>query len=396
MDMYDAIVVGAGPAGGSCARELSKIGRSVLLLEQSSVMGVPNFSTAGTPNETMEAFGLPKKVTDSPWSSLLIAGERSRAEFVFGKTMGYVLNYKLLKQFLADESKRHGAEVVTGARVKDLVMDGGAVRGVKFLHDGETKEAGAKVVVDATGGRAEFSRKLGLVDLKGADVCVGMEYHMEKVSLERQGRLDFYLGPSYIPYGYAWVFPSGEESAKVGLCVLTKSKTKMDMSALLKKFAGTNSQTRGAVQTDVHGGSLFANGGIRNHVLDGFMAIGDAAVQINPIGGEGIRHAMYSGRFAAQTIDAVADNKRAAAKKDLEPYNKRWSDYVGNKWKVSAVLQKAVYGISANGRLIDSFVAQSSRLDPQTVFDILFNYKFGSLATRLPKLFIQNARTKIQ
>lgn len=89
MEDYDVVIVGAGPAGGNCAAELAKLGHSVLLVERSKVIGVPNFSTGGTPNQTMEVFGLPKKVTDSSWDSILIASKNARAEFLFGK--GWVI-----------------------------------------------------------------------------------------------------------------------------------------------------------------------------------------------------------------------------------------------------------------------------------------------------------------
>ncbi len=48
---FDVIVIGAGPAGGSCARECAKRGLKVLLIERSQEIGEPNYSTAGTPKE---------------------------------------------------------------------------------------------------------------------------------------------------------------------------------------------------------------------------------------------------------------------------------------------------------------------------------------------------------
>ena len=43
-DKFDAIVVGAGPAGSACAYTLAKEGRSVLLLERGNVAGAKNVS----------------------------------------------------------------------------------------------------------------------------------------------------------------------------------------------------------------------------------------------------------------------------------------------------------------------------------------------------------------
>lgn len=198
MEEYDVIVVGAGPAGGNCARNLAKLDCNVLLIENSKIIGIPNFSTAGTPNETMKVFNLPKKVTDSPWNSILLASKNERAEFVYKKRMGYVLNYKLLKQFLAKDAKKNGAQIITGAHVNDAIVENGFVRGVFFTQDGEIRKALAKVVVDASGGRSVLSQKLGLMKIDKKYLGIGVEYHMKNINFERRGRMEFYLGPNYI------------------------------------------------------------------------------------------------------------------------------------------------------------------------------------------------------
>lgn len=376
MDEYDVIVVGAGPAGGNCSRELSQMERSVLLLERSEIIGIPNFSTGGTPNETMEVFNLPKKVTDSPWSSVLFASKNERAEYVFSKRMGYVLNYKLLKQFLAKEAKKKGCEIVTGAIANDVILKNDFVCGVKFSHEGEKKEVFAKIVVDATGGRAMFSQKLGLIKFNPSEnLVLGVEHHMNGIQFERKERMDFYLGPGYIPYGYAWIFPMGQDSAKVGVGILKPTNEKIDLMKYLKRFAKTNPQTKVAVVKDTHAGSLFANGGIKNHVLNGFIAIGDAACQINPIAGEGIRHALYSGRFAAESINSALESG-VTGKKNLSSYNEMWKKYVGNKWKISMLLNRFAYNFTQSEKLTDVFVRNLRGVSPQTMFDICFNYKF--------------------
>jgi len=46
-EKFDAIIVGAGLAGGQCARELSKKGRKVLIIEKSPGIGRPDFSSGG-------------------------------------------------------------------------------------------------------------------------------------------------------------------------------------------------------------------------------------------------------------------------------------------------------------------------------------------------------------
>ncbi len=389
MEEYDVVVVGAVPAGGQCALELSKLGRNVCLIERSKIIGLPNFSTGGTPNETMKNFDLPKKVTDSPWDSILFASKNERAEFLFGKRMGYVLNYMLLKQFLAKQAKKHGAEVLTGIHVDDVLIKNKFVVGISYNENGNGKKIFSKVVVDASGGRATLSQKLGLMKVDLKYLATGLEYYMKNVEFERKRRMDFYLGSSYAPGGYAWIFPSGTDTAKVGLGIFVHPKTKVDLIELLRKFSKTNIQTAKATETDVHGGTILANGGISNHVMNGFVVIGDAAGQVNPIAGEGIRHALYSGRFAAKAIDPALD-KNNVEKKQLEPYNRLWKNYVGHKWKISLWLERIMCSVTLDDGLTDSFVSHISKLSPETFFDASFNYNFElgkHLAPKFLKIF---------
>lgn len=95
----DVIIIGAGPAGGSAARELSKRGKKVLLIERSQAIGQPSHSTAGTPKETIDDFELPNSVISSEWNKMLIATSQTRAMWTYPITMGYVLNFAALDNF---------------------------------------------------------------------------------------------------------------------------------------------------------------------------------------------------------------------------------------------------------------------------------------------------------
>lgn len=294
--------------------------------------------------------------------------------------MGYILNYMKLKQFLAKRAKKYGAEVVTGVSANDVIIKNEFVSGVKISGYDGMKEVHAKVVVDASGGRATLSQKLGLLkfDVMKKSFTIGIEYHMGNVELERKRRMDFYVGYGFAPGGYTWIFPMGLTEAKVGIGVLNPSSLKNKPLGFLEKFVKTNPQTINASKLDLHSGSLFANGGIKNHVTNGFVAIGDAAAQINPLAGEGIRHALYSGRFAAEAID-LALEKGSSDKRHLDYYNKLWKDYIGNKWKLSFLLQKLFYRITikeSNDALIDKFIGLLATRSPEEIFEIAFNYKF--------------------
>ncbi len=151
MKSFDVVVVGAGPAGGHCARLLAKAGRKVLLIERYENFSVNSFSSAGTPIETLSKFDLPNEVIGSYWQGIKIVTTNLNETWDSPKTLGAVLDFAKLREFLANEVKASGGEVWLGYFYLRKVEE--AEQTILFLKskkEGEIKVA-AKVVVDATG-----------------------------------------------------------------------------------------------------------------------------------------------------------------------------------------------------------------------------------------------------
>ena len=56
MKHFDVGVIGGGLSGGHCARQLTKSGKNVLLVEQHQIFNPNDFSSSATPIETLEKF----------------------------------------------------------------------------------------------------------------------------------------------------------------------------------------------------------------------------------------------------------------------------------------------------------------------------------------------------
>lgn len=69
---YDVIVIGGGPGGGQTARNLSKRGYKVLLVEKFASFAENNFSSAGMTLEPMDEFNLPQSIVVAYWKDFEI------------------------------------------------------------------------------------------------------------------------------------------------------------------------------------------------------------------------------------------------------------------------------------------------------------------------------------
>lgn len=79
MENYDVVIIGAGPAGGQCARELSRCHFKVLLIDKAKDFAENNYSSGAAPIELLSAFDLPESIIGSYWNILRIQSTQSKA-----------------------------------------------------------------------------------------------------------------------------------------------------------------------------------------------------------------------------------------------------------------------------------------------------------------------------
>ncbi len=375
---YDVAIVGAGPAGSWLARELARSGRRVLLFERSTAAGEPNFSSAVSPLPTPEKFDLPREAIAATWDIGKVYGPKSVVGWYFDRPAGVVFDFRRLKCLLVEQARSLGADVLLGT----------VVRGVQAGNPASTvvTDSGmsypARVVVDASGTAAVLAGQLGLRREINTQASVGVELICRTGTLnsEQQRTVEFYFGSVYVPHGYAWVFPMGSDSVKIGLCVYqARNHRPLRLSALLTEFVRRVLWLGSPEIIEKHSGIGYLQGGIREHVRGNVLAIGDAADQINPLAGEGIRHALESARLANGVIGQALTAGESAA---LSAYNALWKRYVGLRWRTCAWIAHSMYARFPDAAL-EFCTRRLGKLTPEEAFDVAFEYAPGPLVWAL-------------
>ncbi len=326
---YDAVVVGAGPGGSITARDLARGGASVLLVEKRPEIG--------TPVRCGEATGIPglAHVEVAPWKkainaqtkgSYLYAPDGTKVQLMAKEPNGYILERRIFDKQLAVEAAKSGAEVKVKAYATGLLKDGGRVAGIRLKHFSEGYDVKCKVVVGADGIEGKVGRWAG-IDTRTplSQMASNIQYEMVDIEMDNPDVLEFYFGTKVCPGGYVWVFPTGRDSANVGLGTRDRSKT---AEWYLEKFVREHENLSKGSVVEINAGGVPVNGPIGESVRDGLVLVGDSARQLDPLTGGGIYNAMHCGRIAASTILSCID-KEDYTKAALMSYETRWKEEIG-------------------------------------------------------------------
>lgn len=394
---YDVVVIGGGPAGGQVARNLSKKGHKVLLVERFTSFLDNNFSSAGMTLEPLKEFNLPDKVIGAYWKNITIQCTKNSYFWKGNTNKGVVLDYGKLKQFLADDAKSFGGETLTGYKyISKKVNEKTAIVSLQKSKSKEIIEVECKLVVDATGPL----RKVMYDDKEvqpTMNLGSGTEYLIEvapEIYEKYKDQLVFFLGHKWAIKGYSWIFPMEQNILKVGagkthLKSLNQENTDITTKKITEQIIKEYLKCETYKLLDVHGGILRYSEGLKDKFYNNkVIAVGDAVSAINPRGGEGIRYAMQSADLACVYIDEYL----AKGKTNFDNYRKKWRRRKLFKWRLSEFSSQRMYSKYTDNQIENRVQFFHKNFSTDVLIDTLFNFKYNQVVLR----FFQLIRLKME
>ena len=219
--MYDVVVIGAGPGGGSAALHAARAGLSTLILEADPEIGTPVHC-----GECLSELAVQNLDLSLPDHVKALDVKGIRVIFPDGTEkllteQGYVLEKHLFERWLADEAVAKGATLHLHHRVTSMERiynSENQFSNWKLDGRGDEFPLECRAVIDASGVSGAAAK---LLDMGGdVEVIAGFQYEM--LDVPNDGYLDFYLWPKYSPHGYVWMIPKEGGRANVGLVTTDK------------------------------------------------------------------------------------------------------------------------------------------------------------------------------
>ncbi len=339
---FDVIIVGAGPAGATCAIALQNSGLKVALLDKDifprdKICGDAVSSVAKRILRQIDPALETDLLNFAPKTAItqakLYSPNFKSLSFNFSK-VGHCIRRVDFDNWLFNHAiKKPNITVLQKVSVTQINIEEDYAE--VTLNDGNILQA--PIVVGCDGAHSIVAKKLAnfKVDRKHYSGAV-RQYYSNIAGLEGNA-LEVYFLDGYLP-GYFWIFPHTNNQANVGFGMLSetianqKVDLKKSLHDIINNIPEVAARFKNATALDeVKGFGLPL--GSKKHNISGhrFMLCGDAASLIDPFSGEGIETAMESGKFAAEQIIKCnqVNNYSAAFLKayDERVYKKMWGNF---------------------------------------------------------------------
>lgn len=382
--VFDVVIVGGGPSGSACAYWLAASGWDVCLLEKKTF---PREKTCGdglTPRSVhqLAQMGLESK----------IAAHGHRYEglraFGFGQSLemkwpthnvfpnyGYTITRFNLDGLVAEHARDHGATVLTGSEVIDVLepVDGapGALRSargvvVKNKETNETHEVRGRVVVVADGQNSRIGRALGVTRRRDWPMGMALRGYYRSDRHDEpwiESHLDIRSPDGDVVPGYGWLFPLGDGRVNVGVGLLSTDRAwkGVNTTKLQEYFVAQTADAWGLSEETscgpATGGRLPMGLALGPKVGANTLTIGDATGTVNPFNGEGIAYGYESGRLAAGVIGAALTNDNLS---ELREYETRLDEAYGEYYKVARTFVRVI----SEPKILSVCVGLGLRVEP--------------------------------
>jgi digeranylgeranylglycerophospholipid reductase len=336
MTDYDAIVVGAGPAGSMTAKTMAERGMSVLVLEKDADIGSPKRCAEGLSMKGFSRAGIkysPKYCAQEIHGLVLWSPNGKHVSFSKDETWGYVLERKVFEKHLAKDAIKAGADYMVRTSVYDLVKKEGKLSGVKANYLGDDMEFTAPLIIGADGTESMVGRMAGLKTVnKLQDYISGYQYEMAGVEGVEEAKIHMWFGTEITPKGYLWAFPKGDGLFNVGIGIISTENAKRSAREYLDRFIASHPEHfKGASPVEVNAGGIPVCGKIEDSfVTDNLALVGDSAHQVSPIHGGGMSTNLYAAQILGR-VAAEGHEQKDYSKERLMQYEKEWRETDGVK-----------------------------------------------------------------
>lgn len=348
-NIFDIIILGAGPSGLACAIMLRDSGLKVALIDKESF---PRDKTCGD-GLTLDAVKQLQLISEDLYVRFLkLEHKQPNSGVTVFSNSGYKLHIpisynsenrsmytvkrsdfdNMLLQYVKDNTH---TIIIEECKAQDIRKE---KESIQLITDKGIFNS--RMIIGADGAESLVRNKLHGIKIPEKDKYIALRCYFKNLCFsENNNPMYFYFNPVLLPGGL-WIFPGYDNIYNVGLGMRLKTMKKKKLNL------------KNVLENEIHNGLLkdqFINGEqiseLKGHIIPigrkgrkisgaAYVLTGDAAGLANPLSGEGIGNALRSGRVAAAHIIRCFQENNFSEnfnkKYDKEIYKRMGREFINN------------------------------------------------------------------
>ncbi|HJU60049.1 MAG TPA: NAD(P)/FAD-dependent oxidoreductase [Nitrososphaeraceae archaeon] len=340
---FDSVVVGGSISGLLCAREISRSGLSVAVLEEDYEIGSPEHCGGLVSLDGLKKLGIIP-------SSRTILNEVNKAK-IFSATKGFevstsrdniiVLDRRELDKQVAYQAQKFGSEIRTKSLVTSINYDS-----FKKEYIIKTKDDifYSEFFIDARGISSLINNSNREGVLQSAQYEIYADWIIPDEIIVKFDKLKY-------PDFFAWIIPSGNGKGKIGVAG-RKINTLKTLESFIESFSSRYSIIRKIYAP------IWIGGPLKNFVFNNMILVGDAAGQTKPTTAGGIFSCGMGGILAGTHL---VHYKKNTINSSLNDYETDWYLIFGKEFQKMLLFRRIMERL--DNKSIDSIFSLISDSD---------------------------------
>ncbi|MCX6667523.1 MAG: NAD(P)/FAD-dependent oxidoreductase [Euryarchaeota archaeon] len=325
MKKYDVTIVGAGLAGATVAKILSKKDLNVLLVEQFKIGDSFGSKIDVTEVKTLEQYVKKLEIKPhcitftskwySPSNNLFLLELKNPDCYFFKRGPAE----DSIESQLIREATKNGVELALDTKVTNIKKERSDATVILATPTGE-KRIRSKVIIGADGVDSKVAKICGLSENKTIRMVEGYGIECSHFKNVEPKIPEIYINSEYAPGGYLYLAPT-LDGTTTAVCLLDKRRlNNINIEKYFYSFIKNNVMLKEKfsevkVLNKIHGVGIIS-GPLKTTVKNNVVLIGNAARVMDPFFAYGVKYAIITGSLAANVVvEAISENDISVLKK---------------------------------------------------------------------------------